>query len=188
MSTNAMGATPAQYLDTGAVEEEAPSEMPATEVTWQRDIGSDPDLWLYRDRTMAMLKTYLRYSIEVGRLPSVLGRELFRARLTSYRVATFEDAVIFVHDVESAIERLTQFHQQLIGLIVLQDCTQAEAADMLRCTRRTVVREFPEALDFLSQIFLDGQLLTRLPTPPVEKTCQEGESTHFLLSDCKQAE
>lgn len=179
MNTNAMDATPAQYLDTGTVEEKVQAEMPAAELGWQCDIGNDPDLWLYRDRTIAMLKTYLRYSIEVGRLPSVLGRELFRARLTSYRVATFEDAVIFVHDVESAIDRLNQFHQQLIGLIVLQDCTQAEAADMLRCTRRTVVREFPEALDFLSQIFLDGKLLTRLPTPLWKKLVKRGKAPIF---------
>jgi hypothetical protein len=28
--------------------------------------GSDPDLWLYRDRTVGLLKRYLRYSVEVG--------------------------------------------------------------------------------------------------------------------------
>lgn len=39
---------------------------------------SDPDLWLYRERTTALLRRYLRISIEVGRLPSLLGRELFR--------------------------------------------------------------------------------------------------------------
>jgi hypothetical protein len=33
----------------------------------------DPDLWLYRKRTVALLKRYLRISIEVGRLPSLLG-------------------------------------------------------------------------------------------------------------------
>jgi hypothetical protein len=35
------------------------------------DSGSDPDLWLYRDRTVAMLKRYLRLSIEVGRSSDV---------------------------------------------------------------------------------------------------------------------
>ena len=33
--------------------------------------------WLYRSRTTALLRCYLRFSIEVGRLPSILGRELF---------------------------------------------------------------------------------------------------------------
>jgi len=31
--------------------------------------GADPDLWLYRDRTVAILKRYSRLSIEAGRLP-----------------------------------------------------------------------------------------------------------------------
>jgi hypothetical protein len=60
-------------------------------------MGCNPDLWLYRDRTVGLLKRYLRYSVEVGRLPSLLGREFFRTRVTSYHAGTFEDAVIFVH-------------------------------------------------------------------------------------------
>lgn len=151
-------------------------------------IGRDPDLWLYRRRTLAMLKQYFRYSVEVGRLPSILGRELFRARVTAYRMVSFEDAVIFVHDVESALERLAGFHQQLVALIVFQDYTHEQAAEILRCARRTVSRELPDAVDLLSEMFLEGSLLNRLPTPPVEKTCQEGEGPDFLLSDCKQAE
>ena len=58
------------------------------------------DLSAYHDRTIALLRRYFRMSLEIGRMPSVLGREVFRARVTSYRVQTFEDAVIFVHDVE----------------------------------------------------------------------------------------
>ena len=37
----------------------------------------DPDIWLYRQRTVGLLKRYLRMSVEVGRLPSLLGREFF---------------------------------------------------------------------------------------------------------------
>jgi hypothetical protein len=150
--------------------------------------ASDPELWLYRGRSVAMLKTYFRYSIEVGRLPSILGRELFRARVTTYRISSFEDAVIFVHDVESALERLITLHQQLIAVIIFQDHTHEQAAELLNCARRTVSRELPEALDLMSEMFLEGELLKRLPTRPVEKTCQEGEEAHFSLSNCKQAE
>ena len=56
----------------------------------------------YRGRTVAMLRRYMRYSIETGRLPSLLGREFFRAKVTAYTVVTFEDRVIFVHDMRSA--------------------------------------------------------------------------------------
>jgi hypothetical protein len=66
--------------------------------------GEDPDLWLYRDRTVAILKRYSRLSIEAGRLPSLLGREFFRGHVSHYQVTTFEDVVIFVHDVETCLE------------------------------------------------------------------------------------
>jgi len=56
----------------------------------------------YRGRTVAMLRRYMRYSIETGRLPSLLGREFFRAKVTSYTVVTFEDRVIFVQITMSA--------------------------------------------------------------------------------------
>jgi hypothetical protein len=138
--------------------------------------GSDPDLWLYRERTLGLLRRYNRLSVEVGRLPSLLGREFFRTRVTSYRAGTFEDAVIFVHDVARALEKLDTFDHKLIAKIVLQDYTHNETARLLGCWRRTVGRRFPEALDQLTDIFLEAGLLVRLPATDVarEKTCQEG--------------
>jgi DNA-directed RNA polymerase specialized sigma24 family protein len=146
--------------------------------------GTDPDLWLYRERTVGMLRRYLRISIEVGRLPSLLGREFFRTRVTSYRVSTFEDAVIFVHDVERSLDRLDAFERKLIGRIVLQEYTQEEAARLLQCGRRTVGRRFPEALDRLSEDFLAGGLLTRLPATDSSrrKPCQGGENPESFAS------
>src|SRR5215475_14096662 len=145
------------------------------------------DLWLYRERTVALLRRYLRISIEVGRLPSLLGRELFRSKVTSYRMTSLEDGVIFVHDVERALEQLSEFGQRLIATIVFQEYTRDEAAEVLRCGRRTVCREFPEALDRMSELFLEGGLLNLLPCAPVENFCQEGEEGQFFASDCKQA-
>src|SRR6266498_911046 len=46
---------------------------------------------IYRARTVAMLRRYMRYSIETGRMPSLLGGEFFRAKVTAYTVVTFED-------------------------------------------------------------------------------------------------
>ena len=153
------------------------------------ELTGDPELWLYRERTLALLKRYLRISIEVGRLPSILGRELFRSKVTTYRMASFEDAVIFVHDVERILEQLDTFSKDLIAVIIFQDYSQDEAADILRCGRRTVCRQFPETVDQISELFLQGGLLNRLPLrPPVENSCQEGESARFLASACKQAE
>jgi len=152
------------------------------------DRTGDPDLWLYRDRTKALLRRYLRISVEVGRLPSLLGREFFRTRVTSYRVSTFEDAVIFVHDVERGLEKLDEFEKKLIAKLVLQDYSQKETARLMGCKRRTVVRRFPEALDQLSEIFLEGGLLTRLPAgnSAPRESCQEGEMNKKSLNDSEQ--
>ncbi|HZR57153.1 MAG TPA: hypothetical protein VFA74_09800 [Terriglobales bacterium] len=154
------------------------------------DAGGDPTLWLYRDRTIGMLKRYLRMSIEVGRLPSLLGREFFRTRVTSYTVGTFEDAVIFVHDVECALEKLDEFEKKLVAKMIFQEYSQDEAARLLGCGRRTLVRRFPETIDKLSEIFLKGDLIDRLPTTISnrENACQEGESDENCASDCESSE
>src|SRR5215470_8637747 len=101
---------------------------PATELETAGPPPRSADLWLYRERTIALLRRYLRISIEVGRLPSLLGRELFRSKVTSYRMTSLEDGVIFVHDVERALDQLTEFGRQLITLIVFQEYTRDEAA------------------------------------------------------------
>jgi hypothetical protein len=71
--------------------------------------GKNPDLWLYRDRMTAILQRYMRLAMEVGRLPSLRGREFFRSRGTSYHISTFEDSVIVVHDIEKCLEKLDAF-------------------------------------------------------------------------------
>ena len=76
------------------------------------DSGANPDLWIYQRRTKAILRKFFRMSVEVGRLPSILGSEFFRTHVTSYSVSSFEDAVIFVHDVErSAWGNWTRFRR-----------------------------------------------------------------------------
>jgi hypothetical protein len=139
-------------------------ERAADEWSW----GENPDLLFYRGRTVAILRRYARLSVEVGRLPSLLGREFFRGRVSSYHIATFEDVVIFVHDVERSLEKLDEFAQKLIAKIVLQEYSQEETAALLGCWRRTVGRRYREALDRLSDIFLQGGLLKPLPEPKTE--------------------
>jgi hypothetical protein len=139
---------------------------------------ADPDLWLYRDRTSAILRRYLRLAVEAGRLPALLGREFFRTRVTSYHTQTFEDTVIFVHDVERCLDLLHDADIELIAVIVMQENPHYEVARMLRCTRRTIVRTYGEVLDRLSEIFLNREILKRLPEkkPVVAEACQEGET------------
>jgi peptidoglycan/xylan/chitin deacetylase (PgdA/CDA1 family) len=91
-------------------------------------------------------------------------QEIHGRRVTSYRAATFEDAVIFVHDVERSLEELSEFEKTIIGTIVLKEYTQREAARVLGYGHRTITRYYPEALDRVSEIFLRRQILTRLPS------------------------
>lgn len=125
--------------------------------------GDRDDLWPYRGRTVALLKRYARSSVEVGRLPSLLGREFFRSRITSYSMMSFEDIVVFVLDVEMALERLDPLQRRLIAMSVLEDYSFPEVARLMPCPLRTVEREVPEALDHLSRFFLDGGLIRTLP-------------------------
>ena len=119
----------------------------------------DRERRIYRGRTVAMLRRYMKYSIETGRLPSLLGREFFRAKITKYELVTFEDRVIFVHDMETCLERLDEFSRQVLARVVLQEYDHDAAARLLGCTRMTVHRRLLEALDMLSDILVAVDLL-----------------------------
>jgi len=134
------------------------------------------ELAFYRKYTEAMLRRYMRVSIQAGRVPSLLGRELFRGNVTSYRVHSFEDGVIFCFDVEKRLARLTTMNQQLIKRIGLQEYTQGEAAGMLGLSLRNCIRQYGSALDALTEMFLEAGLLEPL------KSCQEGNGDEVSRS------
>ncbi len=142
---------------------------------------------IYRGRTINMLRRYMRYSHETGRLPSLLGREFFRAKVTAYTVVTFEDRVIFVHDMETCLGKLDEFSRQVIARHILQEHDLAATARLLGCSKSTVQRYVPIALDVLSEILLDLRLIERISTKR-EKSCQEGESDQNSVSDCETSE
>jgi len=139
---------------------------------------------IYRARTVVMLRRYLRYSMECGRLPSILGSEFFRTQVTSYRVGSFEDRVIFVHDMETCLEKLDEFSRQLIGRHILQEHDRSATARLLHCNEKTVRRFAPIALDMLSEILIDVGLLERLVSNR-ENSCQGGHSSENPVSDCE---
>lgn len=141
---------------------------------------------IYRGRTVKMLRRYMRYSIETGRLPSVLGREFFRAPVTPYSFVTFEDRVIFVHDMETSLNKLDEFSREIIARHILQEHDQEATARLLHCTGRTVRTYVPIALDLLSEILLDVGLLER--TFPIrEKSCQGGKTGEIFVSSSEES-
>jgi len=125
-----------------------------------------PELAFYRKYTEGMLRRYMRLSMEAGRAPSLLGREMFRGKVTNYRVHGFDDVVIFVHDVETCLAKLDEGQQYLIKRIALQEYTHAETAGMMGLCMKTVTRRYARALDELTEIFLERKLLEPL------KACQ----------------
>jgi hypothetical protein len=127
-------------------------------------LDRNPDLWLYRKRTVGLLRRYMRFSLETGRLPSLVGREFFRAKVTFYRATTFEDRVIFVRDMERSLARLEYWDQQLVVRIILQEHSQEQTARILQCNRKTVQRRLPLVLDLLSEDFLKVGLLVAVPS------------------------
>ncbi len=149
-----------------------------------RDYESDRQRRVYRGRTVAMLRRYMRYSIETGRLPSLLGREFFRAKVTTYTVVTFEDRVIFVHDMEKCLGRLDEFSRQLIARHILQEHDRWATAKLLHCNEKTVRRYTPIVLDLLSEILVEVGLLERINRVR-ENSCQEGKSASIDASDCE---
>jgi predicted DNA-binding protein (UPF0251 family) len=122
-------------------------------------IQPKPELAFYRKYTEAMLRRYVRLSLSVGRMPALLGHDAFRGKMSTYRVTSFEDSVIFAYDVEKCLKRLDGFSQELIRRVSLQEYTQGEAAGLLRVSLRTIVRRYGEAIDKLTHIFLEHRLL-----------------------------
>jgi hypothetical protein len=117
------------------------------------------ELAFYRKYTEALLRRYLRLSMQAGRVPSLLGRELFRGNVTSYRVRGFEEVVIFCHDVESRLSKLSMNEKELIKRIAMQQYSRGETAAMLGMNASTCRRDYDAAVDHLTRMLLESGLL-----------------------------
>jgi hypothetical protein len=137
-----------------------------------------PEMAFYRKYTEALLRRYLRMSMASGRVPSLVGRELFRGRVSNYKVSGFDDVVIFVHDVEKCLAKLSRRQRALIDRIALQEYTQGEVASRLKMCVRTVQRLYGEALDELTEMFLARNLLEP------QKACQEAGNLLSAATAC----
>jgi len=147
------------------------------------------ELWPYRESTIALVRRYARASVEVGRLPSLLGRDLFCSRVSSRTRRNFEDVVIFVADMERAIERLSTVDKNLLAMSIVEEYTITDIARLLGCNEKTVRRTLPNAIDELSQILLASGLMQELPQVTVgRRKCQEGKNYNLGVSISKEGE
>jgi hypothetical protein len=120
-----------------------PAASAALKHDWPRPVrtaavpAADPDplppisLAFYRKHTESLLRRYLYASMQVGRAPSILSDPVARGWASSRPIRTFEDAVIFVLDVERCLDRLSTLDRQILSRVVLQEYTQAEAATLV---------------------------------------------------------
>jgi len=119
----------------------------------------EPELAFYRKYTEAMLRRTMKLSMEAGRVPSTMGRDLFRGKVSQCKVRGFDDAVIFVHDMRGCLDRLSPGQRALVERIAMQGYTQSETAAMLGICLRTVVNRYAQALDLLTGMLLQRKLL-----------------------------
>jgi hypothetical protein len=116
-------------------------------------------LGFYRKHTESLLRRYLYASMQVGRAPNILGDPIARGWCSSRPIRTFEDAVIFVLDVEKCLNQLGSLDRMMLSRIILQEYTQAEAASLLGMAVRTISYKFPQAIDRLTEKLLESGLL-----------------------------
>lgn len=116
-------------------------------------------LAFYRKHTESILRRYLYASMQVGRAPSVLADPVGRGWASSRPVRTFEDAVIFVLDVERCLGKVGALERQILSRIVLQEYTQPETAVLLGLSARTICTKLGTALDRLTAELLKAGLL-----------------------------
>lgn len=128
-------------------------------------------LAFYRRHTEALLRRYLVTSMVIGRAPCVLGNVVFRGRITSYRVQSFEDQIIFIFDVEKCLKKLDRTSQEVMAHMALEDYSPLETAKLMGESERSVARIYREAIHRLTRMFLENGLLR-----PDEENLSRGEA------------
>ncbi len=115
-----------------------------------------------RRMTVGLLHRFFRMSLRIGRMPSLLGREIFRSREAGRAPMAFEDSVLFVCDVEKCLRSLEPVEQRLIAFCILEDRSEWEAARVFHRTQTEISRRLGRTLDLLFETFCRVGMLERL--------------------------
>jgi len=116
-----------------------------------------------RTRTMALLYRFLRTALSLGRMPSLVGREIFRTKVRAHPAGAFENAVVFVCDVEKCLAQLEPLEQRLIAYCVLENRSEWEASRQFQASQGFISRHLGHALDVLHVTFCQRGILPPLP-------------------------
>ena len=139
---------------------ESPEAAP---VVPPEEIDPRPEIVCFRGQTLAIIRHYFELSSQVGRLPSLLGREFFRARVSHHSIPSFEDQAVFSCDVERCLARLSDHHAEVVTLVGLHHFSVEEVAEMLHRSHSAFAAGF-------------GRPWTRLP----KSFCKPGSSRKLV--------
>ena len=92
--------------------------------------------------------------------------------------------MIFVIDMEQAIDKLDSTDKKLLAMYVLEEYTIPEVARLMGGSQRTVERSLQTALDELTRTLLRNGLMDELPLTRQE-SCQEAPHDSFTVSHSK---
>lgn len=116
-----------------------------------------------RLRVILLLRRFFRTSLLLGRMPSVIGGDRFRSQFRSRPSRAFEDAVLFVCDVERCLRSLEPFDQRILALCIFEDRSEWETARLFGHPQAHISRRLGEVLDLLHETFCRLGLLAPLP-------------------------
>src|SRR5215471_2696226 len=98
----------------------------------EEELGAQrADALFYRSQTLAIVRHFFEIATQIGRLPSIMGREFIRAKVSHHRIPSFEEQAVFVHDVELALSRLNEADAEVIALVGLFQYSLTDVATML---------------------------------------------------------
>ena len=117
------------------------------------------DALFFRGQTLAIVRHFYEIASQIGRLPSILGREFFRAKVSHHAIPSFEEQAVFVHDVEAALGRLREEDAEVIALVGLFQYSLDDVAAMLGRSRSGVAGRFADSIDRLADLFLAAGLI-----------------------------
>ncbi len=131
--------------------------------------------------TAGLLHRYLRTAMLLGRMPSLLGREVFRTRAIHRPTSALENAVVFVCDVEKCLESLETVDQRLIAFCILEDHSEWEAARVFHTNQTEISRRLGRTLDLLFSTFCRQGMLEPLPeADTAEETISKGKEEEYF--------
>lgn len=138
------------------------------------------------EQAKRVLHQFYRACLQIGRMPSVLGGEIFRSRPENHRPSALEDLVAKVVDVERFLEGLEPFERRVVGMVVLRGYSEHFAARRLRRSQSEVSRAYWRGILALYGTLERCGYLQALPegTPAI----LEAEEKHEAEGNLAQAE